>query len=85
MATGNYRYTAQHLIAAAAFGGLATVMFQSKVEALAVRLSPAARESFSELWPLTLIIAGGVLWLMHAISEKRRSGIAAPLARGTKQ
>jgi len=86
MATGTHRFTAQHLIAAAALGGLATVLFQSKLEALAVRLSPAARQSFSELWPLSLIFAGGVLWVMHAISEKRRGRIAAPLtSRGTKQ
>lgn len=86
MATGTHRFTAQHLIAAAAFGGLATVLFQGKLEALAVRLSPAARQSFSELWPLSLILAGGVLWLMHAISERRRGGTLPPaISRGMNQ
>jgi hypothetical protein len=86
MATRTHRFTAQHLIAAAAFGGLATVLFQSKLDALALRLSPAARQSFSEFWPLSLIFAGGVLWLTHAISERRRGGTVPPAtSRGTNQ
>lgn len=86
MVKGTHRFTAQHLIAAAAFGGLATVLFQSKLEALAVRLTPAARQSFSDLWPLSLIFAGGVLWLMHAISERSRGGTVPPAASsGSRQ
>lgn len=85
MATGTHRFSAQHLIAAVAFGGLATMLFQSKLEALVVRLSPAARQSFSDLWPLSLIFVGGVLWLTHAISERRRRGTVPPAASGGRR
>ena len=63
-------FTMQHLIATAALAGTATALFLSRLDVLAVRLSPAVRQACSQWWPLLLILAGGILWLIHANSQK---------------
>lgn len=69
MITHAQRFTFQHLIAAAALAGTATAVFLSKLDVLAVRLSPAVRQTCAQWWPLLPILAGGILWLVH---EKSR-------------
>jgi len=70
MTTSVQRFTIQHLIAAAALAGTATAVFLSKLDGLAVRLSPAVRQACAQWWPLLLIVAGVVLWLIHAKSQQ---------------
>lgn len=69
MTTSAQRFTFQHLIAAAALTGTATAVFLSKMDGLAVRLSPEVRQACAVWWPLLLILAGGILWLIHAKSQ----------------
>ena len=70
MTTSAQRFTVQHLIATAALAGTATAVFLSKLDGLAVRLSPAIRQACAQWWPLLLILAGGILWLIHAKAHK---------------
>ena len=77
MTTSAQRFTFQHLIAAAALAGTATALFLSNLDLLAVRLNPAVRQACAQWWPLLLILAGGILWLIHANSQKAgRQGTA---------
>ena len=70
MTTSAHRFTLQHLIAAAALTGTGTALFLNKLDVLAVRLSPAIRQVCAQWWPLLLIVTGGILWLIHASSQK---------------
>ena len=81
MTTSAQRFTVQHLIAAAALAGTATALFLSRLDVLAVRLSPAVRQACAQWWPLLLILAGGILWLIHAKTH-RRVGHDAEATRG---
>ena len=69
MTTSAQQFTIQHLIAAAALAGTATALFLSRLDVFAVRLSPAVRQACAQWWPLLLILAGGILWLIHAKSH----------------
>lgn len=70
MTTSAQRFTIQHLIAAAALTGTATALLLSRLDELAVRLSPAVRQACAQWWPLLLILAGGTLWLIHTKSHR---------------
>ena len=80
MTTSAQRFTVQHLIAAAALAGTATAVFLSKLDELAVRLSPAIRQACAQWWPLLLILAGGILWLIQAKSHRTTRHAATTMA-----
>jgi hypothetical protein len=65
MVTGNHRFGIQDIIAVAVLAGTVTVLLQSKMEAVGVRLSPALRQVFIEWWPLLLILVGIALLVAH--------------------
>jgi hypothetical protein len=85
MTTSAHRFTVQHLIAAAVLAGTATALFLSNLDGLTVRLSPAVRQACGQWWPLLLIVAGGILWLIHAKSHRTEAHNAgATMATGVR-
>jgi len=80
MTTSAQRFTVQHLIAAVALASTATAVFLSKLDGLAVRLSPAIRQAYAQWWPLLLILAGGILWLIHAKAHRTTRHAATTIA-----
>ena len=71
MASNHYPFWTHDTVAAAVLAGVGTASFQSRLDALAVKLNVPAVTAMVHGWPMLMIFVGLVLLVIHPMAELR--------------